>query len=60
MELGRPFAHAVGETVLLEQGLGVSFTSVIGGSRCPSDVVCVREGNAAIAIDVAIADEDRA
>jgi len=50
--LDRPFALEVGEAAFLEDGLKVVFESVVGDSRCPSDVECVWEGNAEISIAV--------
>jgi hypothetical protein len=58
--MGQPFALAVDETVVVEGGLEVTFTSLVGDSRCPADVLCVWEGNAEVAIDVAVAGEDQA
>jgi hypothetical protein len=58
--LGQPFALAVGETAVLEDGLDVRFAWLVGDSRCPADVVCVWEGNAEVAIEVAMAGKDRA
>jgi hypothetical protein len=60
VQLDKPFALAVDETAVLEGGLSVRFESVIEDSRCPSDVLCVWEGNAEIAIEVATGGEDPA
>jgi hypothetical protein len=58
--LGHPFALAVDETAAVEGALDVKFASVVGDSRCPADVLCVWEGNAEVAIDVAMTGEDQA
>jgi hypothetical protein len=57
---GEPFVLALGETVVLPDGLAVRFAAVIGDSRCPADVVCVWEGDAEIELDVAMAGEQPA
>jgi len=46
------FEIALGETVIFERkGLELTFTSIRRESRCPSDVVCITEGEAVIALD---------
>lgn len=46
---GEPFRLAAGAEVRLPSaGLMVRFASVVGDSRCPSDVTCIWEGNAEI------------
>jgi len=50
--LGQPFVLGVGEGALFEDGFIVLFDSVVGDSRCPSDVECVWEGNAEVAIAI--------
>lgn len=55
--LDRPFVLQVGGSATLEGGLWITFGSVMEDSRCPTDVQCVWEGNAEIAIEVGTADE---
>ena len=51
--LGEPFTLKVGQSVnLTEVGLTVSFISVTQDSRCPSDVTCIRAGDATIILTV--------
>jgi len=40
-----PLTLSVGETQLV-RGLSITYTAVLGDSRCPIDVVCIWEGNA--------------
>lgn len=54
VSIGQPFELQLEETTVVEEGLGVRFEAVIEDSRCPADVQCVWEGNATIAIDVAM------
>jgi hypothetical protein len=49
--LGEPFDLAVGQSIVVgNQGLRVGFTGIASDSRCPLDVVCVWEGDAAAQI----------
>ena len=50
-ELGRSFGMKIGDSIALND-LRVTFRSVEGDSRCPTDVVCVWAGDAAIAFKV--------
>jgi hypothetical protein len=54
--LGQPFALVEGEAAIVDGRLTVRFSDLIEDSRCPTDVQCVWEGNAAIAVEVSIAD----
>jgi hypothetical protein len=47
--VGRSFELAPGQEALVD-GLSVSFQRVSADSRCPIDVVCVWEGDAAVAL----------
>lgn len=47
--IGRAFELAPGQEAVVE-GLTVTFQRVSGDSRCPIDVVCVWEGDAAVAL----------
>jgi len=47
--IGRAFELAPGQEALVD-GLSVTFQRVSGDSRCPIDVVCVWEGDAAVAL----------
>lgn len=52
--LGEEFQLAVGERVSIpEENLWLRFLGVASDSRCPSDVVCVWEGDGAALIEVA-------
>jgi hypothetical protein len=55
--LGQPFVLHMGDSAVLEGGIRLMFASVMEDSRCPTDVQCVWEGNAEIAIEVGTADE---
>jgi hypothetical protein len=48
-ELGRAFEMKIGDAITLND-MRVTFKSVDGDSRCPSDVYCVWAGDAAIAL----------
>ena len=50
-ELGRSFAMKVGESVTVGD-LRLTFRSVEGDSRCPTDVVCVWAGDGEIALKI--------
>jgi hypothetical protein len=49
---GARFTLGVGESAHVDGGLAITFDSVSEDSRCPSDVQCVWEGNAAVAVEV--------
>ena len=51
--LGTPFDLKVGATAALPDGLRIKFDRVTADSRCPSDVQCVRAGEATIAVSLA-------
>lgn len=52
--LDTDFVVGVGETaVISSEGLSITFIEVTEDSRCPVDVTCVWEGNAATAIELA-------
>jgi hypothetical protein len=52
--VGEEFQMAVGERVSIpEENLWLRFLGVDSDSRCPSDVVCVWEGDGAVLIEVA-------
>jgi hypothetical protein len=53
ISLDQPFTLEVGETATLGDDFSVRFVSVDGDSRCPTDVQCVWEGDAEIALEVA-------
>jgi hypothetical protein len=53
------FELEYGQTAVLPSGrLSITFAAVIGDSRCPSDVVCVWEGEATIGFQVIAAPAD--
>jgi hypothetical protein len=49
---GKPFELKVGETALTTDDVRIKFDIVRSDSRCPIDAVCVRAGEAVIAITV--------
>jgi hypothetical protein len=52
--LGREFTLGVGQSVMVDDtGLRLSLKGVQNDSRCPVDVQCVWEGDAAVSVDVA-------
>lgn len=54
-ELGQQFALAFQQTAISTDGtIEVRFKERLTDSRCPTDVVCVWEGEASIAIDVTV------
>ena len=50
---GTPFELKVGATATLDDGLRIRFDSVRSDSRCPLDALCVRAGEAIIAVSMA-------
>jgi hypothetical protein len=51
-QLNQPFQLAVGERAVAG-GLSIRFTGVSADSRCPSDVVCIWEGDGAVLVETA-------
>ena len=51
---GRPFDLKAGATATLPDGLRLKFDRVSADSRCPSDVQCVRAGEATISVSLAV------
>ena len=47
---GQPFSLAVAETTVVGSQLEVAFVGILADSRCPADVLCVWEGDAAAGI----------
>lgn len=50
--LGQPFDVRAGATADLPDGIRLRFDSVLSDSRCPIDAICVRAGEAVIAITI--------
>ena len=50
-ELGRSFSMKIGESITVG-GLRLTFRSVEGDSRCPTDAVCVWAGDGEIALEI--------
>ncbi|HET9706289.1 MAG TPA: hypothetical protein VFP85_19745 [Vicinamibacterales bacterium] len=48
--MGQPFEVRAGTTAELPDGIRLRFDSVLSDSRCPIDAICVRAGEAVIAI----------
>lgn len=58
-KVSTPFTLEFGETGFLEtENLEITFTSILGDSRCPSDVICVWEGVATIKLRLIVAAGD--
>ena len=54
-ELGVPFELKLGQQALIDsEDIAVSFADVVGDSRCPSDVVCIWQGQATISVSVKV------
>jgi hypothetical protein len=52
--VNQPVTLAVGESARFpDEGFSLRFTGVVGDSRCPSEVVCVWEGDGAVLIEIA-------
>lgn len=59
--LGREFTLSVGQSALVDDtGLRLSLRGVGADSRCPMDVQCVWEGDAAVSVEVAGSSASRA
>ena len=54
---GEPFDVRVGESALTTDNLRVKFDTVRSDSRCPLDALCVRAGEAVIAVTLSLAGE---
>ncbi|MGH7460135.1 MAG: hypothetical protein ACREMA_03785 [Longimicrobiales bacterium] len=52
--IGQPFQLRPGTTAQLPGGLLVGFKGVSSDSRCPSDVVCVWQGDASVRINATV------
>jgi hypothetical protein len=51
---GQPFELGVGQTATMTDGLRIRFDTVRSDSRCPMDALCVRAGEAVIAITLSL------
>ena len=54
---GRPFDLRVGDSALTTDDLRIRFDTVRSDSRCPIDAICVRAGEAVIAITLSLRGE---
>lgn len=54
---GEPFDLRVGESALTTDDLRIKFDTVRSDSRCPMDALCVRAGEAVIAVTLSLAGE---
>lgn len=54
---GQPFDLRVGESALTTDDLRIKFDTVRSDSRCPLDAICVRAGEAVIAVTLSLAGE---
>lgn len=58
-EFGKPFGIKIDQTAFIEsEDVRIKFVDVTEDSRCPSDVVCVWEGQATILLDAVLGSED--
>ncbi|HEX6067671.1 MAG TPA: hypothetical protein VFZ05_02615 [Nitrososphaera sp.] len=58
-ELDTPFELQVGQQAVIEsEDVAVTFVEVAGDSRCPSDVVCIWQGQAMVTVAVEVDGED--
>ncbi len=54
-ELGEPFTLAAGATAQVgPERIGITFDAVLSDSRCPTDVQCIRAGEAVVRVVVAV------
>ncbi len=52
--LGEPFTLAQGDTVQVgPERVGITFEAVVSDSRCPTDVQCIRAGEAVVRVVMA-------
>jgi hypothetical protein len=50
--LGQPFELRAGTSAVLDGGLKVTFERVPSDSRCPMDALCIRAGEALVALTI--------
>ena len=50
--LGQPFELRAGSSAAVEGGLQITFVRVPSDSRCPMDALCIRAGEALVALTV--------
>ena len=53
----RPFELGVGGTAVIAEGLRIRFDEVRSDSRCPMDALCVRAGEAVVAVTLSMPGE---
>ena len=53
----QPFELGVGGTVVIADGLRIRFDEVRSDSRCPMDALCVRAGEAVVAVTLSMPGE---
>ena len=54
---GQPFELRIGESALTTDDLRIRFDAVRSDSRCPIDAICIRAGEAVIAITLSMTGE---
>ena len=57
VQANQPFELGVGQTALVSDGLRLRFDEVRSDSRCPMDALCVRAGEAVIAVTLSVPGE---
>jgi hypothetical protein len=55
--VGEPFELGVGQTAVITDGLRIRLDTVRSDSRCPLDALCVRAGEAVIAVTLSLPGE---
>jgi hypothetical protein len=55
--VGEPFDLRVGQTAATAEGFRIRFDEVRSDSRCPLDALCIRAGEAVIAVTLSMAGE---
>ena len=50
--LGQPFELRSGASAILDGGLTITFDRVASDSRCPMDALCIRAGDAIVAVSI--------
>ena len=57
VQANQPFDLKVGQSAVMTDGLRVRFDQVRSDSRCPMDALCVRAGEAVIAVTLSVPGE---
>ena len=60
VQSNQPFELGVGQTAVTADGLRIRFDSVRSDSRCPMDALCIRAGEAVLAVTLSLPGEPAA